>query len=611
MTTRCGTLMLILLLWSHWLPAEDAVSVARYSQNKDLAQQLKALADANRKNARLQSLAESRGKSDIWMMELGGGEAEKRAKRPAMLVVAGIEGDDLAGTASAVTWMEQLLQRYEGDKQIRELLDSTTLYVFPRLNPDATASYFAKPKVESRVNSQPVDEDHDGLVDEDGPEDLDGDGLITGMRIKDPAGEYILDPVEPRLLVKADKSKGEAGAWRYYSEGVDNDHDESWNEDGPGGVNLNRNFPYGFKFFAPWAGMHPVSEVETRALADFIVAHPNIGIVFTFGAADNLVQTPKGEPGGKKPPGAIQDEDLAFYRELGKSYREAIGLKKELQGSSEPGTFSDWMYFHRGRLSLAARPWSSAYQLELAKAKLPEESEKGKEEEKKDGAEEKKKDVTEEKKDEKPKEGEKKPEAPPKKAPAPAPAKEPDNRNEEDRAFLKWIDKNSPERFVPWKRFAHPDFPGKELEIGGFAPFAKAGPPEKLLPELAEKQAKFLTELAAKFPRISIRKTEVKPLGESVYDLTIQVQNTGYLPTSLAQGELTREVNPTRLVLKLDDKSILSGSRITMLGPIPGSGGMKEVRYIVNGKGRDKLEAEVISMLAGSIELTIELKEAK
>ena len=128
---------------------------------------------------------------------------------------------------------------------------------------------------------------------------------------------------------------------------------------------------------------------------------------------------------------------------------------------------------------------------------------------------------------------------------------------------------------------------------------------------MAEKQAKFLTELAAKLPRISIRKTEVKPLGESIYDLAIQVQNTGYLPTSLAQGELTREVNPTRLVLKLDDKSILSGSRITLLGPIPGSGGMKEVRYIVNGKGHDKLEVEVISMLAGSAQLTVELKEAK
>ena len=34
-----------------------------------------------------------------------------------------------------------------------------------------------------------------------------------------------------------------------------------------------------------------------------------------------------------------------------------------------PGTFSDWIYFHRGRLSLAARPWSPALQLALGKSR--------------------------------------------------------------------------------------------------------------------------------------------------------------------------------------------------------------------------------------------------
>src|SRR6185503_11696796 len=172
--------------------------------------------------------------------------------------------------------------------------------------------------------------DHDGLVDEDGPDDLNGDGLITSMRIEDPEGEFILDPTDSRLLIKADKTKGEKGVWRLLSEGRDNDHDDEWNEDGPGGVNFNRNFPYNYKFFAPWAGLHQVSEIETRALADFVVAHPNIGIVFTFGAADNLIQTLKSEAGGKRPPTAISDDDIPYYRELGKAWREELGLKKEL-----------------------------------------------------------------------------------------------------------------------------------------------------------------------------------------------------------------------------------------------------------------------------------------
>jgi hypothetical protein len=186
--------------------------------------------------------------------------------------------------------------------------------------------------------------------------------------------------------------------------------------------------------------------------------------------------------------------------------------------------------------------------------------------------------------------------------------KEPDTRNEEERAFLKWIDENAKESFVPWKAYEHPDFPGEKAEIGGFAPFAKTNPPEKLLGDLAAKHGKFLTDLAGKLPRVGIRKTEAKPLGESVYDVTVQVENTGYLPTALAQGGLTREVIPTRVLLKTEDKFILSGARMTMLNAIP-PGDEKEVRWVVRAKGMKKLEVEVISALAGRTQASIELKE--
>ena len=557
-----------------------SAATLEYPNHQKLSEQLKRTAAAHGKVLRVTSLVETPGKRAVWLAELGTGTDDARRLRPAMLVVAGIEGNDLAGSVSALAWIEQLAAAYEKEEAIRKLLDSTTIYVLPRLNPDAAERFFAKPRIERATSDLPVDDDHDGLVDEDGPDDLDGDGLITWMRVADAEGEYILDTADPRVLLKADRSKGEKGAWKLFTEGRDDDHDGEFNEDGPGGVNFNRNFPFNYKFFAPWAGKHQVSEVETRALADFVTAHPNIGIIFTFGAADNLVQTPKSEPGGKKPPGLISDEDLPYFRELGKTFREALGLKKELSGAAEPGTFSDWMYFHRGRLSLAARPWTPALQLELAKNPRPKE----------DG--EKK----EEKKDEKtePKKDEKKPAS--------------DTRGEEERAALKWFDENAPGAFVPWKEFKHPDFPNQRVEIGGWAPFAKTNPPEKLLEELAKAHAKFLTELAGKLPRIGLRKTEAKPLGDSVYDVTIQVENTGYLPTALAQGALTREVLFTRVVPKLEDKQILSGQKKTMFGPIEGSGGMKELRYIIHATGQARLEFEVISALGGSVAGSVELK---
>jgi hypothetical protein len=571
------------------------VAALEYPSNKELGRRLHALAQAHPALVRVESLAKDSSKNEVWLVELGSGAGDKRKEQPAMLAVAGLEGNDLAGSAILLAWVEALAPACAKDEKTRNLLDTTTLYVVPRMNPEAAGHFFAKPKMEWAGNRRPVDDDHDGLVDEDGPEDLDRDGLITWMRVQDPAGEYIRDPADARLLLRADRAKGEVGVWKLFGEGIDNDHDEAWNEDGPGGVNLNRNFPYNYRFFAPWAGPHPMSETPTRALADFVVAHPNIGLVFTFGAADNLVQTPKGEA-PKRPPTALHEGDIPFYRELGKAWREALGLKKELTGAAEPGTFSDWMYFDRGRLSLAARPWSPAVQVELAKVK-----------------------------DEKPK-----PDEPPAKNAAPAsnpadppadkPQKsdgdkkrkdEPDNRNEEDRAFLKWIDQNAPEEFVPWKEFKHPDFPKQKVEIGGFAPFARANPPQRLLEDYARKEAQFLTALAGKLPRVGLRKIEVKPLGNGVFDVTVEVENTGYLPTVLAQGALTRELNPTRLVLHLDDKAILSGTKRTMLGAIEGSGGMKDVRFILNGNGHPKVELEVVSALGGAVRGVIELKEEK
>jgi len=559
--------------------APRKVSAAGYMDGEALGDRLSELARLHPDRVRGESVARSLGGRDVWLVELGAGTPEERRIRPAMLVVAGIEGNDLAGSAAAVTWIERLLDQHQENCEVRDLLDTTTIYLFPRLNPDAAERFFKRPVAETSVSSKPVDDDHDGMKDEDGPEDLNGDGRITWMRVEDREGEYVLDPEEPRLLMKADQTKGEVGTWRLLTEGVDNDSDEKWNEDGPGGVNFNRNFPFQYKWFAPWAGVHQVSEIETRALADFVVAHPNIGIVFTFGAADNLIGTPKSESkavGRNKPATVINEKDLPYYREIGKVYRETLALKKELEAVSEPGSFSDWMYFHRGRFSLAARAWCPAMQMELEKAEKKEEKEQEAEEKTADeGGSDRKGDR--------------------------------DKRNEEDRAFLKWVDEHAPHLFAPWKKFDHPDFPGQRAEIGGFAPFARTAPPEAILDDITSKRASFLTTLALKLPRVGIRKIESKHLGESVYEVEIQVENTGYLPAALTHGEITREVYPTRVTLDLDDKAFLSGTKMTRLSAIKGSGGMKEIRYVLRVPERKRIRVSVVSMLGGTVEEVLEL----
>ena len=563
---------------------------AEYYDNKSLGRQLTSLAGENPSLVRVDSIAQSMGKRKVWLVELGKGTKQDRQTRPAMLVVAGIEGNDLIGSTAAFTWIENLLEQYENDAEIAKLLQTTTIYIVPRLNPDAAEHFFADLKIETSSNHNPVDDDHDGLFDEDGPEDLNGDGLITWMRIEDPEGEYILDPKDDRLLLKADHLKSEVGAWRFLREGIDNDRDERWNEDGPGGVNFNRNFPYGYEFFAEDAGIHQVSEAETRVLAEFVIEHPNIGIVVTYGSADNLLKTPEGAepPGRRELMTKIHEDDAGYYRVMGELYREVLGLEEELKGASVPGAFSDWMYFHRGRLSLAAKPWSPAVAVELSKAN-------DKEEESEDQAEGKEQQDSGSKREKSDKRAD----------------KDKDKRNEQERKELKWFDEHSPQAFIEWRPIDHPDFPGRRAEVGGYRPFALTNPPAEMVGGIAAKHADFLTKAAQKLPRISVRKVECKHLGRSVYEIEIQVENTGFLPTVLEHGRTTREIHQTRLVMEVDDESFLSGSRITNLPAIRGSGGMVELRYIVRVPEREKIDFEVVSMLAGKVKGSIELPDVE
>ena len=563
------------------------IGVARpvaYYDYKSLRKHLISLTKEYPNLVRVDKIAQSIDKRKVWVVEVGKGAEESRRNRPAVLVVAGIEGNDLIGSSIAVSWLEQLIKEYRTDDKISELLETTTIYIIPRLNPDAAEQFFVEPRLETSTNNKPVDDDHDGLMDEDGPEDLNADGLITWMRVEDKEGDYILDPVDERLLMEADSLKGEVGAWRCLTEGIDNDHDEAWNEDGPGGVNFNRNFPFNYEFFAPDAGIHQVSEVHTRALAELVIEHPNIGIVITYGAADNLLKTPAGAPapGRRRPMTAIDEKDLGYYRVMGELYREAIGLGKELKTTSYPGTFSDWMYFHRGRLSLASRPWSPAVALELSESAEKEEKDE-KEKAKDDESKNKRADSKKEK----------------------------DERNKTERSELKWFDEHAPHAFIKWQSIEHPDFPGRKVEVGGYAPFSLNNPPVNMVEEIVGRHTDFLTTVIQRLPRVGVRKIETKHLGQGTYDIEIQVENTGFLPTSLAHGQRTREVYPTRLVMELDDKFFLSGTRITSLPTISGSGGMVELRYIIYAPGRKKIDFEIISMLAGTIDGTINLEKSK
>jgi hypothetical protein len=290
-----------------FLPAAGAekISFGQYHKPEEVNALLRSLASAHPQLAKVTVIGKNRGQAEIAVLQIAAQPKGSAAPdvRPAVLVSANIEGIHPVGTEAALMLAEKLLTKYGSDKAITALLDGKTVYIAPLLNPDVAKAFFSSPRYERSANLRPVDEDTDGQVDEDGPDDLNKDGLITQMRVKDPEGKWIPDPKEPRLMRLADPKKGEKGIYALYTEGLDNDGDGEYNEDPAGGVDLNRNFPHDFEYGVKSAGPWPVSEAETISLVEFMTSHRNIALVLNFSTENtvlNLQQTGQARVGGDR-----------------------------------------------------------------------------------------------------------------------------------------------------------------------------------------------------------------------------------------------------------------------------------------------------------------------
>lgn len=256
-----------------------AADLNTYHSYEQMTARLESMAKAHSEVMTLTSLIESdalrqaQDTTRVWLVRISGGDADQL---PAIFILGGVEGSDLVGSELCLHFIDTLLRGYGTNDSLTQLLDTTTFYIIPRVNPQASEAYFQSPQVERHINREPHDLDRDGATNEDGPDDLNGDGLITLMRITDPTGEWLPDPDVPHLLRKADPTKGESGIYRLLSEGVDNDGDGQWNEDAVGGVNFNQNFTYHYQFFKPGAGAYQMSAAESRAVAEFAFSHANV-----------------------------------------------------------------------------------------------------------------------------------------------------------------------------------------------------------------------------------------------------------------------------------------------------------------------------------------------
>jgi hypothetical protein len=270
-----------------------AVSYDDYHDLSEVEARLRAWAE--RPEVELLEIGRSAGGRPIRVLRIAGEAETPPDERPAVFVGANIAGYHNAGTEAALHLVETLL----GDEPaMPNAIAYRTWYVAPVLNPDAHDALFAPVRAKRSGNGQTVDRDRDGLTAEDGPDDLDGDGRITRMRLPDPAGHWLPHPEDPRVMVRADAMKERAGAFRLASEGRDDDGDGDFNEDPAVGVVPDMSFAHQFPYPDPAAGPWPSYAPEAKAVMDFLLAHRNVALAFVYGPANNLLAKPQSLGGG-------------------------------------------------------------------------------------------------------------------------------------------------------------------------------------------------------------------------------------------------------------------------------------------------------------------------
>jgi hypothetical protein len=520
---------------------------------RDSAALAKAVADAaaaaTGRPVAVSSIGRSAGGRDLPLVTIG----TPSPGRPALLVVAGLDGSHLVGSEIAAELVAKLLAD-------EALPADAVVYLLPRMNPDAADATLSAPAVQS-ATPVPVDDDRDGTADEDGPRDLNGDGVVTQMRVADPkpplVATHVADASEPRLLRPADPLKGETPVYAVLVEGLDADGDGRIAEDGPGGTNLDRNFPHRWPEFSADAGRYQLSAVESLALANFVRERRDLAAALVLGRHDNAVNFPDTrdmDATGRTPMVFLAD-DQPFHRELATLAKDTTGQSRAAS-LDHAGSFWLWLTDHRGIPTVAMTAWGR-----------PDPSKPASEEDRKEG-------------EAKPAEAEKPAESPPAAAEAPPagrgrrgmrgppPPAAPAAKPVVDEELLRWLEVNDRDRngelFVAWQDIDHPqrDRLGSTVEVGGFRTLHLVNPPHGEIDGLAAKHAALVRELAVRLPRLEVEPATVTPLADGLYRIELPVRNAGRMPTATNMGRITQKVDPVLVQVSVPVEQVLGGDRV-------------------------------------------------
>ncbi len=523
----------------------------------------------------LYSVGKSFEGRDIWQITITNKSTGKDTDKPAMFIEGNRHSGEVTAAESALWFAWHIVTGYGQDAALTALVDTKAIYVRVKNNPDGSELYLNTAQ-SNRSTVRPYDDDRDGLLDEDPPEDLDGDGFILQVRRKvEPGkGPMTLDPADPsgRLMTRAAAGKGD---YVVSSEGIDNDGDGRVNEDGIGGLDLHRNYPENWRpmpgrdltgrgFTQGGAGEYPLSEPETRAVFTFLLEHPNISVGQTM---DTTVPMLLHGPSTSRMSESMFPEDMKIYRyfdeegkritgypnagdtywdyaNLGRGDRDmramaadmGFEIPREPQGQPLFGHSPDFGYLYYGAVWYGDELWNGGRAKDY------------------DG----------------------------------------DGRIS-DLENLRYIDEELGGRyFRPWTKFAHPAL--GEVEIGGFNPkFWRQNPPVELLEEWIKKEAMFNLFLARSLPQVKIVSAGTKMVKKDAdtFEIVAVFTNEGFLPTALKMADRVKIVRPDAASVRLPAGAELVGGRARQDIGFLQQNEKKEVRWKIKIKPGTTGEAEV------------------
>lgn len=475
----------------------------RYHDYAEATELFKKLAETFPKLCQLQSAGKSFGGREMWVLTIADATGKTPPDvRPAFWIDGGIHANEIQSVEAVLYTAWFLAESHADNEQVQRLLKERTFYLMPMMSPDSRDAHFYQPNsVHSpRTGMRPRDDDKDGLVDEDGPDDLDGDGHISYMRVRDPNGDFKTHPEFPHLIVPI--KPGEKGEFSWLSiEGFDNDGDGQINEDGDGFYDPNRDWGWDWQpsYIERGGNRYPFSILENRMIADFITTRPHIAGVQSYHNAGGMIL---------RGPGTLEDRyepaDIAIYDRLGSTGEKILPGYRYLHSAKHlyeiHGDEIDWMHQLRGTFSLTNELFTPFNYFRTGGHQ------------------------------------------------------EYFGSDELQRTFNKYL--LLEEGSVEWKEVNHPQY-GK-IEVGGLKKNWIRQPPSFLLEEELHRNMCFTFYCADEMPLVRVQAATVKELAGGLMQITATIENTKLTPTHSAH-DVKSKITPPDLVTLSGDGKVIAG----------------------------------------------------